>query len=326
MHRASATAVPTASSVYRLAAGLSFAMMRLQGWQIRVAGLEHIPRQGGAVLVSNHTSYWDFLTTGAGPYLAWGRPVRILAKASLFDAPLVGPVMRRAGHIPVRRAAGARALRDAVRALRSGELVLVLPEQTISPSFELLAFKQGAVRMAAAARVPLVPAVSWGSHRFHTVGRRPRPVWGLPVSVRYGQALRPGPNDDPARLNAVLRRRMRRLLDSVQRSYPDGTPSGAWWVPARLGGGAPTSEQAAEYVSRLEETWKAAAERLRHAREQVRHEAVQARERLDDAREAVRDEVHEQAQHARERLQEGIEHTRDRLGRDPTSDRPADHR
>lgn len=326
MHRPIATAVPTASRVYRLTAGSIFAVMRLQVWRIRVRGLEHVPRRGGAVIAANHNSYWDFFTTGGGPYLAWGRPVRILAKEALFEAPVLGPIMRRAGHIPVRRASGARALRDAVKALEAGELVLVLPEQTISPSFELLSFKPGAARMAAAAGVPLIPAVSWGSHRFHTVGRRPRLHRRLPVGVRYGAPLRPLPDEDPSQVTAVLRRRMRQLLEHEQRSYPDGTPAGAWWVPARLGGGAPTREAAAVDVSRLEETWRTAAERLRQARTQVRHETLHARQRLDDARAAVRDEVQEQAQHARERLLEGVDHTRVRLGRDLMPDRPAEDR
>ncbi len=305
--------VPRASGVYRAAAGTAFGVMRLQGWRIRVRGLEHVPRRGGAVIVANHTSFWDFFVSGGGPYLAWQRPVRILAKASLFDAPVFGPLMRRAEHIPVHRASGAGALASAVEALRRRELVLVLPEQTISPSFELLPFKRGAVRMAAAADVPLIPTVSWGSHRFHTVGRGPRWSWRLPVTVRYGEPLHPRVDDDPDELGATLRTRMRTLLEHEQRAYPDGTPSGAWWVPARLGGSAPTLAQADDYVSRLEARWHAAAERLRDAREQVRGEAQHARVKLEDARE----QVNEQAHHARERLRDGVEQTRERIGLEP---------
>jgi 1-acyl-sn-glycerol-3-phosphate acyltransferase len=246
---------PSASWPYRIAAWLAFTVMRLQRWRFDVRGLEHVPRSGGAVIASNHSSFWDFFTTGRPPYLRWGRPVRILAKASLFDTPVFGSLMRRAEHIPVHRGSGAGALRSAVSALRGGELVLVLPEQTISPSFELLAFKGGAARMAASAGVPLVPAVSWGSHRFHTVGRRPRWSWRLPVSIRYGPPLYPGPDDDPVVVTAELRRRVQRLLDEVQTSYPDGAPAGAWWVPARLGGGAPTPAEGETILARIRRGW-----------------------------------------------------------------------
>ena len=256
---------PGASPLYRFAAWFAFAVMRLQRWRFHVEGDEHLPRVGGAVIVSNHTSFWDFFTTGRLAYLGWGRPVRILAKESLFHVPVFGYLMGKAEHIPVHRGSGTRALSSAVEALRRGELVLVLPEQTISPAFELLPFKRGAARMAATAGVPLIPAVSWGSHRFHTVGRRPRWSWKLPVTIRYGEPLRPGPDDDHAEVMTELRRRIAVLLDEVQRGYPDGTPAGAWWVPARLGGGAPTPEEAQEFLRRLSDRWGTTPGRRRSA-------------------------------------------------------------
>ena len=243
MPRAEDPRNPGASWVYRAAARVAFAIMGVQRWRVAGEGLEHVPRRGGAVVAANHASYWDFFLAGRAPYLAWGRPARILAKEALFSVPLFGAVMRRAEHIPVHRGSGAEALASATAALRAGELVLVLPEQTISRSFDLLPFKSGAARMAIEAQVPLVPVVTWGSHRFHTKQRPMRPRWRLPVSVRYGPPLHPGPEDDPVEVTERLRERMAAMLDEVQRGYPDGLPAGAWWVPARFGGGAPPHEQ-----------------------------------------------------------------------------------
>jgi 1-acyl-sn-glycerol-3-phosphate acyltransferase len=256
---------PGASRVYRFAAWVAFTVMRLQRWRFDIRGLHHVPRTGGAVIASNHTSFWDFFTTGRGPYLRWGRPVRILAKESLFQARGFGWLMRRAEHIPVHRGRGATALSSAVEALREDELVLVLPEQTISPSFELLPFKSGAVRMAAAAGVPLVPAISWGSHRFHTSGRRPRFSWRLPVTVRYGEPLHPRPEDDVAEMASLLRVRMQQLLERVWHEYPGGAPAGAWWVPARLGGGAPPPEEEEVFLRKLSHRWAEQRRRRRSA-------------------------------------------------------------
>jgi len=255
-----------ASALYRLAAASAFGLFRLQGWRFDVAGLEHVPRAGGTVLAMNHTSFVDFFTVGRAPYRDLGRPVRILAKQSLFRTPLFGPVMRSAGHIPVRRGAGADALAGAVAALRAGELVGVLPEQTISTSFELLPFKTGAARMAIAADAPIVPAVSWGSHRFWTAGRTPLPRPRLTVVVRYGEPLRAARDDDPADVTAELRSRMDGLLDAAQREHPEGLPAGAWWVPARLGGGAPTVEAAEAELARLRALWVRRLERRPHRR------------------------------------------------------------
>ncbi|MEX1178344.1 MAG: lysophospholipid acyltransferase family protein [Nitriliruptor sp.] len=248
---------PAASWLYRFCAWVAFTVMKLQRWRFAVDGLGHVPEVGGAVLASNHTSFWDFFTVGRAPYLGWGRPVRILAKGSLFRAPVFGFLMRRAEHIPVHRGSGTDALAGAVRALEVGELVLVLPEQTISPSLELLAFKTGAARMAAAAGVPLIPTVSWGSHRFHTVGRRPRWSWRLPVIVRYGEPLYPQPDDDPVAVTAELRRRVDALLAEAQTTYADGAPRGAWWVPARLGGGAPSAAEGETILARIRGGWSA---------------------------------------------------------------------
>lgn len=234
-----APGVPAPSLVYRFAAWIGVTVMRMQRWRFDMEGLEHVPGRGGCVIAANHTSFWDFFAVARFPYLRLGRPVRILAKESLFRVPVFGPLIRGTGCIPVDRGNGRDALVHAVTSLHAGEVVLVLPEQTISRSFDLLPFKTGAVRMARAAGVPLVPAVSWGSHRFFTTGRLPRWRWRLPVTVRFGEPLHVGPDDDVDVVNKELRARMQALLDASIESYPDGTPAGEWWVPHRLGGGAP---------------------------------------------------------------------------------------
>ena len=234
-----APGVPTAGIMYRLAAWFAIGVMRIQQWRFEVAGLEHVPKRGGAVIAANHTSFWDFFAVLRFPYVRLGRPSRILAKESLFRVPLFGRVMTSTGCIPVDRGNGGDALTHAVTNLHSGELVLVLPEETVSRSFELLPFKTGPVRMAQKAGVPVVPAVSWGSHRFFTTGRGPRWSWRLPVLVRFGEPLLVGPDDSIEVATKELRARMRAMLDEVMAAYPDGTPTGEWWVPHRLGGGAP---------------------------------------------------------------------------------------
>jgi 1-acyl-sn-glycerol-3-phosphate acyltransferase len=244
---------PRASATYHVAARLAMAPITLLRWRLDVEGLEHVPRTGGAVMVLNHTSFVDFFTAGRLPFLQLGRPVRMLAKASLFRSSFLGPVMRAAGHIPVERGAGGSALTAAIEALRRGEFVGVLPEQTISPSFELLPFKSGAVRMAQEAGVPVIPAVSWGSHRFWTTGDGPHLTWRLPVHVRFAAPV--VPEGDPEAVTARIRTTMAGMLEDVQHRYRDGLPAGARWVPARLGGGAPTVEEAEERLRRLRSSW-----------------------------------------------------------------------
>ena len=245
MRRAKTPAgVPGAGLVYRFAAWIAVGVMRLQRWRFRVEGFEHLPERGGAVIAANHTSFWDFFAVLQVPYLRLGRPTRILAKASLFRVPLFGRlVMTPTGCIPVDRGNGGDALTHAVTNLHAGELVLVLPEETISRSFELLPFKSGPVRMAQKAGVPVIPTISWGSHRFFTTGHRPSWSWRLPVTVRFGEPVIVGSDDDIEVVTKELRAGMQKMLDEVVATYPDGTPAGAWWVPHRVGGGAPDHAQ-----------------------------------------------------------------------------------
>jgi 1-acyl-sn-glycerol-3-phosphate acyltransferase len=249
----SAAAAPRADLSYHVLARLAMTPIWLQRWRLDIEGLENVPRTGGAVMVLNHSSFVDFFTAARVPFLRLGRPVRMLAKASLFRSRVLGPFMRAAGHIPVERGAGRDALAAAVAALRRGEFVGVLPEQTISPSLELLPFKSGAVRMAQEAGVPVVPAVSWGSHRFWTTGDGPHLSWRLPVHIRYSEPVLPEGDADEE--TSRIRARMAEMLEDVQRRYRDGLPAGARWVPARLGGSAPTVEQAEELLSRLRSSW-----------------------------------------------------------------------
>lgn len=228
---------------FRVVARIAILAARTFRWRFDVAGAEHVPERGGAVLAWNHHSYLDPGVIAWGPYRRLGRQVRFIAKQELFDKPGLGWILRSSGQIPVDRAnrEGRReAFEAAVVKLRHGELVAVAPEETISESFELLPFSTGAVRMAQEADVPIVPTVAWGGQRVATKGRRVRLVLGLPVLVRFAHSRRVAPDDDPDAATERLRETMAEMLDDVQRAYPVEPSAGDdWWVPRRLGGSAP---------------------------------------------------------------------------------------
>lgn len=218
------------------------------GLRFTVEGAHHVPRTGGAVIASNHVSYLDFTLVGYGARPA-GRLVRFMAKESVFRHRVSGPLMRGMHHIPVDRAAGSAAFREALAALKSGEVVGVFPEATISRSFELKDFKPGAVRLAQAAGVPVVPCIVWGGQRIYTKGR-PKDFRGRgkAITVAFGEPLHPEKRESSEDLTQELRRRMAVMLEHVQRTYPDqpGGDEDRWWLPAAMGGTAPTPEEAAE--------------------------------------------------------------------------------
>ncbi|MEX2289133.1 MAG: lysophospholipid acyltransferase family protein [Mycobacteriales bacterium] len=237
-------AEPTYTSVIALAR-LAF---RGLGLTFTVSGQEHVPRTGGAVMAINHVGYLDFTFAGLAARPA-GRLVRFMAKKEVFDHRIAGPLMRGMKHIPVdRKGAANDSYQLAVKALQSGEIVGVFPEATISQSFDLKEFKTGAARMAMEAGVPLLPCVVWGSQRVLTKGRPRDLTRGTPIRIVVGEPFSPDPSGDAVAATADLKARMRVLLDEARASYPGGPRSAddTWWIPASLGGTAPTPEQAAQ--------------------------------------------------------------------------------
>lgn len=214
--------------------------VRLVGPRITYHGLENIPETGGAVVAINHTSYVDWMPGAIAAYRR-GRRLRFMIKQEMLDVPPVGFLMRNSGMIPVDRSAGAGAYSAAVQRLRDGELVGVYPEATISRSFELKEFKTGAVRMAREAGVPIIPLIAWGVQRMWTKDY-PRKLLRnrVPITTVVGEPLRP--TDSVEQTNAALREAMTECLQIAQLGYEH--PAGAYWVPQRLGGSAPTLAEA----------------------------------------------------------------------------------
>lgn len=216
------------------------AVVRATGTQITFQGLENVPPVGGAVVAINHTGYVDFLPAALG-VMHRGRRLRFMIKSEMQRVRSVNFLIRHSGAIPVDRSAGAGAYGVAVKRLRAGEVVGVYPEATISRSFELKDFKTGASRMALEAQVPIIPLIVWGAHRVWTkdhpksLGRKK-----FPVTVAVGAPL--PPMGTPEDLMDELKVAMASLLRAVQLEYPH--PTGAYWVPRRLGGSAPTPDEA----------------------------------------------------------------------------------
>lgn len=234
----------TVEPVYGTVIQLARMIWRLQGLRFTVTGVENLPETGGAVIAINHTSYFDFTFAGLPAYKqGLGRKVRFMAKQEVFNHKVGGPLMRKMHHIPVDRDSGAASFEAAVTMLKEGELVGVYPEATISRSFEIKELKSGAARMAIAAGVPIVPHIVWGAQRIWTKDH-PKKMYRpkVPIAVAVGEPI---PPTLPApELTTLLHSRMQHLLERVQNAY-GSHPAGAFWVPHRLGGGAPSLAEAA---------------------------------------------------------------------------------
>lgn len=187
----------------------------------RWRGGENIPETGGCVLAVNHISHLDPLTCAHFVY-AYGRIVRFLAKAELFDVPVLGRIVRSAKQIPVYRLTTDASLSftAAVAAVEDGECVIVYPEGTITrqPDMWPMTGKTGAARIALASGVPVIPVAQWGAHRILApYAKRPH------LFPRRTIAMTAGPPTDLDDLRdrpltpEVLKQATDRIMDDVTR-------------------------------------------------------------------------------------------------------------
>ena len=141
--------------------------------RMRVEGLEHLPRQGGALIVANHQSFLDIPLLAA----ATSRHISFVARKSLADSALLGFIMRQCGAVLIQRGAPDRAaLREMQEHLQGGDLLAIFPEGTRTSDGSVGEFKAGALLAARKAGVPLIPAGIRGSFQVWPRSRsRPGP-------------------------------------------------------------------------------------------------------------------------------------------------------
>ncbi|OFP20193.1 acyltransferase [Corynebacterium sp. HMSC066C02] len=262
--------------LYRQITHIGRGVTLAQGLKMRLSGEENIPDKGGAVIVCNHTGYMDFLF---GAFLAYRkrRLVRYLAKASIFQAPVAGQLFQVMGHVPVDRIDGGASIVKGIELAKSGELVGVFAEGTISRSFEIRSMRNGAARIAHGAGVPIIPQVIFGSQRIWTKGQKKH--LGRTKTPVLIKALEPyyTTGDFDADI-AEVRRRMQEALEGLWAEYETEfgpMPAGEFWVPARKGGGAPTLEEAEAQDSEVE------SERYRVRR--LRDDLTNLKDRVSEA-------------------------------------------
>ncbi|MGH3340347.1 MAG: lysophospholipid acyltransferase family protein [Propionibacteriaceae bacterium] len=136
---------------------------------------DKVSRTGGVIFVANHISNADPLAVGQ--FLAFsGRWPRFLAKASLFEIPVVGRIIASCGQSPVQResAQSKDALISAEEAIEQGRALVIYPEGTITEDPDLwpMRGKTGAARLAFTTGCPVVPIGQWGAQELMP-GRTP---------------------------------------------------------------------------------------------------------------------------------------------------------
>ncbi len=151
----------------------------------RCFGIHHVPRQGGALLVCNHQSFMDPVLVG----IALPREASFMARDSLFRHPLFGRLIRNLNAFPVRRGtADIGAIKESLRRLKQGHLLVLFPEGTRTPNGRIGPMLPGLGAIAKKARLPIVPTLVDGMQEAWPRDRL-LPRTGS-VIVEYGRPLR----------------------------------------------------------------------------------------------------------------------------------------
>ena len=150
----------------------------------RVIGAENMIEEGPCIIAANHCSYLDPPLVG----VACKRAIHYLARKSLLDVPILGPILPELNVIPVdQKNADRSALMGAIRVVRNGGAVLIFPEGTRSPDGKLQPAQPGIGMIAAKTGAPVVPVKISGSFAALPKGRAMPCIW--PVDVRVGARL-----------------------------------------------------------------------------------------------------------------------------------------
>lgn len=137
----------------RLAAVLLF--------RVRCHGRENLPRSGAVLVCSNHQSHLDPVLIG----LALDRRLNFLARESLFRFGPFRWLIEFLDAIPIDRdGMGLAGLRESLRRLRRGEMVLIFPEGTRTPNGEILPLQNGFCTLARRSNVTLLPMAINGAY------------------------------------------------------------------------------------------------------------------------------------------------------------------
>jgi 1-acyl-sn-glycerol-3-phosphate acyltransferase len=153
---------------------------------VRVRGQHRFPRHGGVLLVSNHQSHLDPVLAG----ISCDRQMSSLARDTLFRVPVLRTLITWLDAIPLdREGIGLAGVKETLRRLKRGEVVLLFPEGTRTPDGRLAPLKPGFCTLARRTRVPVQPMAVAGAFEAWPRWRS----WPCPatIHIQYGRPIAP---------------------------------------------------------------------------------------------------------------------------------------
>jgi|GEM_PF-6321563 len=190
-------------------------------FHFRVEGAEHLPQEGGALIISNHPSYFDPPILVDICQMSVGRHCALMAWDKLFGLPVASWVMRFYQAFPVDvNNPGRGPYELLLRKLRGGGLAGIFPEGGRSREDLMGAWKPGALRAAASADCVIVPVTIFGARDVWPVGSAvPRPFRRIHVKVhpprKIDDMLSPAERESPLKVKLkIVEEKMRAEINA----------------------------------------------------------------------------------------------------------------
>jgi len=208
---------------FRLGASVVIPLLRLITKRTWI-GAENLPKNGPAIVISNHLSYIDVLLLTFFLYKN-GRAPRYLGKEGVFKVPVIGKIVLAAGMVPVARESkdASKALDHAVRLLELGHCVGVYPEGTLTRDADHwpMVAKTGLARLAITTKAPVIPIVQWGTQiSMPTYGKKIKLFPRTKITLICGKPLDFSPwfgkENDPQALIEATAYAMRELTTILE--------------------------------------------------------------------------------------------------------------
>jgi len=183
-------------------------------FRLRHEGVEHVPREGGLIIASNHQSHLDPPMIGVGV----PRFIHFMAKRELFKNRLLGWFMRNVGVILVDRSQGRGALESALACLKEGGTVMIFPEGTRSLTGRINRGRKGVAVIAHRSGAAVLPGCIEGSKKCFPVGSKT--IKPGRIKVRFAKPLRFEHIPEGTIPESVLAETTKKIMDAIEELAP----------------------------------------------------------------------------------------------------------